>query len=289
MAFNGIRVRVFTDEADEDAFQVLRPNQTIQTEWDPAEVHDLSTGGLFDFRVRGSFPTADLNCTTITGSIPFDSILSSEVDGVAAADVHHSFQRMLRMKARRSDLGSDCTGTEGTAQTTALSNCAKLASAAATAASDGAAAKMTEYFGSSSASTRTTVANIFNKIATECGTTTGGVAALHCTDQYGYCGSSVLAYTIPEMNYEVSCPIYFSRLSALASRCHGQDQATTTLHETTHLNQIKGTQDYGYGYSVATQLTTQQALNNADNYALFANGELQCQEHSHGQLVANSS
>jgi hypothetical protein len=62
-------------------------------------------------------------------------------------------------------------------------------------------------------------------------------------------------------------------LPALTKSCHAQDQATTTLHEVTHLSQIKGTQDLGYGYSAAIRLSATQALNNADSYALFANGE----------------
>jgi len=39
-----------------------------------------------------------------------------------------------------------------------------------------------------------------------------------------------------------------------------------------HLTSVAGTDDLGYGYNNARQLTTAQALNNADSYALFANG-----------------
>lgn len=58
----------------------------------------------------------------------------------------------------------------------------------------------------------------------------------------------------------------------MSQQCHAQDQATTTLHEVTHLSEIKGTDDNGYGYAAATALSASRALNNADTYALFANG-----------------
>jgi deuterolysin len=58
-------------------------------------------------------------------------------------------------------------------------------------------------------------------------------------------------------------------------RCHAQDQATTTLHEFTHAPGVysPGTEDNGYGYDAATALSADAALNNADSYALYANGE----------------
>ena len=54
-----------------------------------------------------------------------------------------------------------------------------------------------------------------------------------------------------------------------------QDQATTVLHEFAHAPGVysPGTDDLGYGYAAATALTTAQALNNADSFALYANGE----------------
>ena len=57
--------------------------------------------------------------------------------------------------------------------------------------------------------------------------------------------------------------------------CHAQDQATTTLHEFTHAPGVyqPGTEDLGYGYDAASQLSAQDALNNADSYALYANGK----------------
>jgi deuterolysin len=67
---------------------------------------------------------------------------------------------------------------------------------------------------------------------------------------------------------------YFSVMPEKDSRCHADDQPFVTLHEMTHLSQIKGTEDYGgYGYQAVRRLTAAQNLNHADTYALFANGE----------------
>ena len=88
------------------------------------------------------------------------------------------------------------------------------------------------------------------------------------------CSSNVLAYTVPSDSFISYCNLFFTALPALTSSCHGQDQATTALHEETHAGSVysPGTDDLGYGYAAATRLTTAQALNNADSYALFANG-----------------
>jgi deuterolysin len=69
----------------------------------------------------------------------------------------------------------------------------------------------------------------------------------------------------------VNCPLFFSGLTALSRQCHAQDQATTVLHEMTHLTQVKGTSDYGgYGYNFVRSLSASQNLNHADTYTLFA-------------------
>lgn len=240
-------------------------------------MHDLSAGGDFDFVVRGSFLTADPDTNNITGVVPYDSdALPNHVDGPTAAKVRRDFHDNIKRKlrAKRADVATDCTGARGQAQLKALTNCEQLASAAARAASNGSAAKMTEYFKSSSSSTRSTVADVFTAIASECGSTTSGISDQYCTDVMDYCEpvDSVLAYTLPSQDVMVSCPLYFNELPALATGCHRQDQASTTLHEATHLRQIRGTNDYGYGYSAIQQLSTSQALDNADTYTLFANG-----------------
>jgi deuterolysin len=55
---------------------------------------------------------------------------------------------------------------------------------------------MTEFFKSSTTATRNTVAAVFNRMATECGSSTSGVSRQYCTDIYpgGACSSGVIAY-----------------------------------------------------------------------------------------------
>lgn len=169
---------------------------------------------------------------------------------------------------------SDCTGTRLTATRNSLTACRQLAAAASSAAASGAAAKVTEYFKSSTTATRSSVSAVFARVAAECGASpSGGVSRQYCSDVYGACSNGVLAYTLPSQSYMVNCPLYFSDLSALSRTCHAQDQATTTLHETTHLTQIAGTTDQNgcYGYSCVRSLTAAQNLRHADTFALFAN------------------
>jgi deuterolysin len=220
----------------------------------------------------GFIPYATGNSTVLSSTpLAFSSnTLTAKVDGAAAAIVRREFHAL----AQRQVVQSDCTGTRLTATRTALTECRQLAAAASQAAASGPAAKMTEYFKSSSTATRNTVAGVFAKVASECGASpSGGVSRLYCSDVYQSCSSGVLAYTLPSQSYMVNCNLYYSALSSLSRTCHDQDQATTTLHETTHLSQIAGTTDQGgcYGYNCVKSLSAAQNLKHADTYALFAN------------------
>ncbi|ETS73211.1 Neutral protease 2 [Pestalotiopsis fici W106-1] len=261
--FAGIRLRITTAGLDEEAFLTIPAGESIKTLIDVGELHDLSEGGEYNFVANGVLSYADANTTAIAGVVPFSSnSISATVDGAQAAEVQRRFVE------KRTVVQSDCTGAKKTAQTTALSNCASLAKLSASAAQSD-SAKVVEYFKTASAAS--TLVTVFNRVASECGSTTSGVSKQYCTDVYSSCSSGVLAYTLPSGSFMVSCPLYFNYLPALTKSCHAQDQATTTLHEVTHLSQIKGTQDLGYGYSAAIRLSATQALNNADSYALFAN------------------
>ncbi|KAF2115652.1 neutral protease [Lophiotrema nucula] len=261
--FDGIRLRVTTLGLDEAAFQTIAAGETVEASFDIAEMHDVSFGGSFDVVSTGAVSYAEINSTEIAGVVPYSSnLVSTEINGAEAAKVRRAFLN------KRTVVQSDCTGTRRTALLTALSNCRSLASAAASAANTN-NAKLTEYFKTTSA--RSTVVAVFNRVASECGSTTSGVSRYYCTDVYSSCSSGVLAYTLPSGSFIVNCPLEFT-LPALTRTCHAQDQATTSLHETTHLTQIKGTSDYGvYGYNAVRGLTAAQNLNHADTYALFAN------------------
>lgn len=273
LPFEGIKLRALTTGLAEDAFATVGAGETVTATFDVALTHDLSAGGATDLVAEGAIAYAAPNSTEIAGALTYASnvLSATEVDGAAAAAVHASFLDVVG-KHKRSVVQSDCTGTRLTAIRAAESSCASLARAAGTAASSGSAAKVEEYFKSSTSSVRSTVSAVFGRVATECGSTTSGVADYYCSDVYGACSSGVLAYTLPSQSFMVNCPLYFTALPALSRTCHAQDQATTNLHESTHLTQIAGTDDYGtYGYSGVRGLTAAQNLRHADTYTLFAN------------------
>ncbi|KAF1842637.1 neutral protease 2-like protein [Cucurbitaria berberidis CBS 394.84] len=267
VAFDGIRLRVSTANLDESAFHILAAGQSIEAAFDIAVAHDLSAGGNFDLVTEGAFAYAELDSTVIAGAVPFTSnTVSAAVNGEKAAKIRRDYIEL----AKRTVVQSDCTGTRRSATTTAISNCASLARAASAAAANN-PAKLNEYFKSTSAATVATVQRVFNNVASQCGSTTSGNSRYYCTDVLGACSNGVLAYTSPSTSQMVNCPLFFTALPAQSRTCHAQDQATTVLHETTHLTQVKGTSDYGgYGYNFVRSLSSAQNLNHADTYALFA-------------------
>ncbi|KAI1175893.1 neutral protease 2-like protein [Nemania sp. FL0916] len=263
--FQGVRLRVSNAGFAEEAFQTIPAGQAIEVNFDAAELHDLAATGAYDFVANGVLSYADADSTEIAGAVPYSSnTLTAQVDGAEAAQVRASFLN------KRTAVQSDCTGSKLTATRNAVSACRSFAAAASSAALSN-TAKVNEYFKSTSVGSR--VASVFAKVISECGSTSSGASDTYCTDVYGACSSNVLAYTLPSGSFIVNCPLYFSALPAVTNTCHAQDQATTTLHETTHLTQVAGTDDLGYGYAAATRLSSSQALNNADSYALFANGK----------------
>ncbi|OHX00153.1 deuterolysin metalloprotease [Colletotrichum incanum] len=268
--FEGIRLRLQTSNLPEEAFETIDAGQTIETTWDIAQVHDLSAGGKVQIVAKGFLSYAEVNSTEITGAVGFSSnLLSIEVNGDSAAKVRHEFHNLVK----RTDIQKDCAGTQRAESIKALKSCNNLAATASSSAASGPAERMEEYFKSSTNITRDTVASVFAKVASECDSTTSGVSDHYCTDKISACSQGVIAYTVPSQSYIVNCPDFFT-IPTLSRTCHAQDQATTTIHEVTHLLQIMGTTDQSacYGYPCVRSLTAGQNLYHADTYALFANG-----------------
>ncbi len=103
-----------------------------------ASIYDLSSGGDFDVVAEGEIPVAELDSTTLTGSVVtyLSNTLQVDVDGDAASRIPSAFSVF-----RRTIVQSDCTGSRRDAIIGALPNCASLASAAANAAASGSSAK----------------------------------------------------------------------------------------------------------------------------------------------------
>lgn len=270
--FNGIRLHLITTNIKEDAFRTIGANESIQAEWDPAEVHDLSAGGRFDYRVSGQFLVAAPNSTVITGSIPFNGTLSSEVNGTTASGIRQGYQAQIK----RSKMG-DCNADQIPKLRAAELACNKLALKAAKVTelnTGGAKHYLTKYFKSANAATRTALEEVFQKAALEC-TPEGKNAEMQCDNIRKKCNGNMYAYTVVDLRFKwiVYCPEYFTELRLQTNTCHENDRALTTLHEVTHVPLIKGTKDHVYNYPAVTKLNRTQALDNADSYALFAKGK----------------
>lgn len=209
----------------------------------------------------------------MTGHVPYNSNdLKIDVDGSKASRV----PKALRSLERRTEESCTSPGRKSTLER-AFANTVKLANAAASAAQSVSSSTFSEYFKTSSSSTRSIVGARLTAVAQEAASAISGSTIYYCSDPYGYCDANVLAYTLPSRNEIANCDIFYSSLPALADSCHEQDQATTVLHEFTHAPGVysPGTDDLGYGYAAATSLDSSEAVLNADSYALFANGMLQ--------------
>lgn len=264
--FEGIQLQLLLSALVPDNFLTLQVGQSHEVIAQAAALHKLDQGGDFEVFAQGLLPYAEEGSTELAGTFSYESnkLILKSVDGSAAAAVHKALNK-------RTTITSSCTGSRLSAIRTALSNSARLASAAATAANAG--TKLDTYFKSTTSSTRSTVRARLEAVARDSGSTSGGSTTTYCNDPYGACSSNVLAYTAPADNLIAYCPIFFSSLPALTSTCHGQDQATTVLHEETHAPGVysPGTDDFAYGYAAASRLTASRALLNADSYALYAN------------------
>ncbi|KAK2762090.1 hypothetical protein FQN54_001097 [Arachnomyces sp. PD_36] len=263
--FGGVHRRYKNTGLDADSFTTLNPGESFEDIFDIASTTDMSKGGAVTVNAKGAVPYAD--GTTLVGSVHYRSNdLNMHIDGSQASRV----KRAIGTNIKRSQV--ECSSDRLDALTTALANSADLASAAAQAAQDD-SAKVEEYFKSSESSVVEEIVARFEAVAAESNSNSSAATVYYCEDELGYCEPNVLAYTLPSENIIANCEIYYTALPDLASECHAQDQATTTLHELTHAPAVysPGTEDLGYGYDAATQLSTEEALANADSFALFAN------------------
>lgn len=270
MEFQGIRRQYRTEGLTPESLTTLGAGETLEDEFDIASTADLSKGGAVTLQSNGL--ASLVTDGAVSGSIPFSSNkLSMNVNGAEASAVKKAIDNTLD---RRTQV-TGCSGSRESALLQALDNSAALANMAAQEAASGSASKFQEYFATTDSSVRQLVAERFRAVAQESSSTNSGDTTYHCTDNLGYCQPNVLAYTLPSRNYIANCDIYYTALPPLAQRCHGQSQATTTLHEFTHAPGVfqPSTRDLGYGYEAATSLSTEEALRNADNYALYANGK----------------
>ncbi|KAJ2994447.1 hypothetical protein NUW58_g1558 [Xylaria curta] len=270
--FTGVRLYVHTNNLQNEAFQTIGAKETVEVSWDAAQFHDLSAGGDFNISTVGSLRYAEEGSNKIAGQVVYGSnVLQAKVDGVQAAKVHSTYHAQM---AKRVPIQNDCSSSQKTTVNAALGVARTYSQQARSAASAG--TKLQEYFKSTSTTTKNTVVDVFNKIATTVvNSGTSGSAKLYCSDVGNFCGNGIVAYTQPAFSatqeYIVLCPYWF-QFPARNNICHDADQPYVLIHEATHLIAVKGTDDVCYGYNgCVTSINNAQSLNNADSYALFAN------------------
>ncbi|WEW60289.1 ammonium transporter [Emydomyces testavorans] len=266
--FEGMLQRILMSDLPESVFVPLAPGETIEKEFDIASTSDLAMGGAFTVSSEGLIAFAEGNGTTLTGAMAYKTnTLNLDVDGAQAAQVAKAIQPI----SQRTNIQSDCTGDQARAVRTALQNSARLSQQSAQAARSN-SRKVQEYFRRNDQQTVRTVAARFEAVSRESSSTNGGRTKYFCVDHNRGCRPNVLAYTYPSRNEVTSCPSFY-QLPPLTNRCHGQDQATTVLHEFTHCPGVYSPfcEDHAYGYANIMRLTPERAIQNADTYSLFAN------------------
>jgi len=268
---------MYNNNTSSQAFTLLAGGQTIDQDIDIAEFYDLGNH-TYDISTDGFLPYAEENSTQLSGtSLRFRSNeLSIVVDGVKAKQTTKAVDKLIMKRVTVED---DCSTSQRSALAAANTKCASMALAAAQAATSGSAEMFEQYFKDSSSSTRSTVAAHYRTVANDC-SSTGGPTTSYCSDPYEYCSGDLLAYTIWQNTGMAAdsgrigtiyhCPRFFNDIPAGPTQCHEQSQGTNALHEETHA--VAGTVDIAYGFSGISRLSSSQAIQNADTYALYANG-----------------
>lgn len=269
MGFTGIDARYKMYDFSEDAFTTLAPGEAFTSVVNIAALHDVS-GGEYTISTAGVIPYAALNTTVIDGSISYTSNI---LELTLSNDDIGMVPRAVPSLDKRTILTS-CSGAEDAQHRQALGQAVGVAGLAAQAARFGDSSVFEAFFKTTDEGVRQEVAARFEAVSLEASSTTSGATTYYCEDQFGYCSSNTLAYALPSQNLIANCPLYYT-LSSLSRYCADQDQTTTALHEFTHTPGVfgPGTQDLAYGLRASLRLTTDQALLNADSFALYANGE----------------
>lgn len=99
----------------------------------------------------------------------------------------------------------------------------------------------------------------------------------YCSDALHLCQSDYISVTLGTVI--TNCDLFW-QFPVVTDKCHGYDQATLTIHETTHIDGLVGLSDpstvdfrNNYGWPAITYLSAEQAVTNADNYQYYANGK----------------
>ncbi|KAI0882996.1 Deuterolysin metalloprotease family-domain-containing protein [Annulohypoxylon maeteangense] len=273
--FKGIHTSIHYDALTVDHFHLLRVSESVSTNISAATIHDFTKSGTYIFTATGSIPIASAGSTTLSG--PALIFQSNSVSLYVDAQIATAVPKALSFGPleARTMVQDGCNATRLAASTAALEHCVTLALDAAADAKDPSSTRFVEYFKTNSSETRQIVADRLTAVSKECSTTNSGLSRYFCYDYYSICETEgpLNAYTMWDIDTVVMCPLFYDTLPPLPQACHRQDQATTTIHEISHCEEVYSphTNDFAYGYNESSALTPERAVLNADNYSLFAN------------------
>jgi deuterolysin len=268
LPFIGVRARVAHENLSPESFQLLKKGQSIKHTFDVAEQYDLRSGAPFTVHAHGSIPWAARGSTNLIGIAAYRS------NAIAITPASTAPAHRLRKK---NALNADCAADQWSVTQAAVAGCAMLAALAGHVALKGPAAQFARYFGGTSdPAARELVSRRLLAVSRECA---GGAGAsrsmVRCSDAGRLCHSDYISVTLG--GDITNCAIFW-RLPLITRACHGYDQSSLMIHETSHVDGVfePSTVDFQgfYGWPNLTHLTPQQALTNADNYQFYANGEL---------------
>ncbi|KAF2401259.1 hypothetical protein EJ06DRAFT_384120 [Trichodelitschia bisporula] len=263
--FIGVRARVSHDNVSDESLILIKRNKPFNFIFDVAHTYDLSKGGAFDIIAEGIIPYAEKKSNDLTGQAAYRSNrLTVHVNGTTA----HLAKRALE---ERATVERDCVGDRALIADTARQACAMVAIAAAQSALTGDANQFVRYFRTADPGIRGTVAARFFAVANECAGNSQH-ARIFCSDPARLCQSDYISVTLG--NSITNCDLYW-QFPTVSNTCHGVGQATTTIHEITHVDGVFNppTDDYQghYGWPALADLSPEQAIMNADNYGFYAN------------------
>ncbi|KAI2617664.1 Deuterolysin metalloprotease family-domain-containing protein [Hypomontagnella submonticulosa] len=273
--FRGVHASIRYDALTPAHFHPLKVFESVNIIIKTARVHEFAKSGTYSFSATGLLPVAPAGSATLSGPavIIQSNSINLHVDAQAAEAV--SMALGAKPLEARTNVQDGCNAIQLAASTAALANCETLALAAAADAANPASARFIEYFKTNSSATRQIVADRLTAAAKECSTTNAGPSRYFCYDYYGLCESDgpLNAYTKWDFDFVIICPLFYDTLPPLPQGCHRQCQATTTIHEITHCEDVYSphTNDFVYGYNESVALPPEHAVLNADTYSLYAN------------------
>ncbi|KAI5786970.1 neutral protease 2 [Peziza echinospora] len=274
--FKGIYLHHDLNNLDESAFTLLPSGETITTAVELAGLYDFPATGSYQISTRGALIYSDLSSGRVK-SIHEDQtqVVAYESDNIdlnidlEAVQKDGSFTEFLQ---RRVVLTS-CSASRKEVMSSILPTVVTIANQAAAAAEGGEyPAKFAEFFKTNSASTMKLVADRLKAVSKAAASINQGQVKYYCSDDFGYCEPNVIAWTQPSTNTVANCDYFYNNLRPLSRNCNAQDQATTIIHELTHAPGVytPHTQDYAYGHDASTKLSQENAAQNADTYAIYA-------------------